>query len=57
MSASNLFLYFGIPTLFLLLCVISVGWVSSKQNKKFVQKPVRWATVWGLFGCFIAVSL
>jgi hypothetical protein len=57
MSASNLFLQFGIPTLFLLLCVIAVGWVSSKRNKKIVQNPVRWATVWGLFGCLIAVSL
>ena len=37
--------------------MIGVGWVGSKQKRRFVQRPVKWATGWGLLGCFIAILL
>src|SRR5271167_4429453 len=57
MGKTNLFTYFGIPTVFILLFMIAVGWISSKQNKRFVQNPVRWAIGWGILGCLIAMLL
>jgi hypothetical protein len=57
MGTTNLFVYFGIPTLFILLCMVAVGWITSKVKKRLVQKPLRWATAWGVLGCLIAISL
>jgi hypothetical protein len=51
------FIYFGLPTVFLMLCMTAVGWVSSVTKRKFVQKLFKWATRWGALGCFVAMSL
>jgi hypothetical protein len=51
------FIYFGLPTLFIMLCMTAVGWASSVTNRKFVQKLFKWVTAWGALGCFVAMSL
>jgi hypothetical protein len=57
MDTRTFFVYFGIPTLFIMLCMTVVGWVSSTQNMKFVQKLSRWVIAWSLFGCSVAILL
>jgi len=57
MGARAFFIYFGLPTLFITLCMTAVGWVSSITNRNFVQKLFKWVTGWGALGCFLAISL
>jgi heme A synthase len=57
MSATNLLSYYGTPTLFILLCMGTVGWVSSKRDDRSVRKPFKWVTGWGLVGAFVAILL
>lgn len=49
--------YEGIPPLFLLLCMGAVGWVSRKQKRKFVQRPLSWIAAWASVGFFVAGAL
>lgn len=46
--------HFGIPTLFLLLCMGAVGWVGRNQKKKFVQRPLPWVATWASIGFSVA---
>jgi uncharacterized membrane protein len=58
MDAATFFTYFGIPTLFILLCMGFVGWIRSKLTKKdFAAKPLKWVGAWCLVGCVIAILL
>ena len=57
MDTRALFIYFGLPTLFIMLCMTAVGWVSSITHMKILQKLFRWAGGWGALGCFLAISL
>jgi hypothetical protein len=50
-------IYFGPPTLFIMLCMTVVGWFSSITNRKFIQKLFKWVTRWGALGCFLAMFL
>lgn len=54
MNAIEFIRYFGIPTLFLLLCMSAVGWVSRKQKRKFPQRPMPWTVTWASVGFFVA---
>ncbi len=49
--------YLELPTLFIMLCMIAVGWVSFIANRKFVRRLFKWVTGWGTVGCFLAISL
>src|SRR5258708_14790872 len=57
MDTRSFFIYFGSPTLFIMLCMTAVGWVSSTKNKKSAQKLFKWVTGWGVLGCFLAILL
>lgn len=57
MDTRAFFIYFGLPTLFIMLCMTAVGWVCSIYKQQFVQKPFKWVTGWGALGCFLAISL
>lgn len=48
---------YGIPTLFLLLCMSAVGWVSRKVKRKLVQRPLAWIASWTSVGFLIASIL
>jgi hypothetical protein len=54
---SRLIYYFGTPTLFLLLCISAVGWVSHKRKRKSVQRPLPWIATWASVGFCIASIL
>ena len=54
MDAIGFIHYFGIPTLFLLLCMGAVGWVSRKRKRKFAQRPMPWIARWASVGFFVA---
>jgi hypothetical protein len=54
MDASAFIHYFGIPTLFLLLCMVTVGWVTRKQKRKFASRPLSWIATWAFVGFFVA---
>ncbi|HWX54940.1 MAG TPA: hypothetical protein VN176_10165 [Verrucomicrobiae bacterium] len=57
MRIISLLVYFAVPTLFIMLCMAAVGWVSLKTNRKFFLKPFQWVLGWGALGCFLAISL
>jgi hypothetical protein len=57
MDIRTAFTYFGVPTLFIMLCMTAVGWVGSMGNIRFIQKLSRWATAWAVLGCLLAISL
>jgi len=57
MDTRTFVVYFGMPTLFIMLSMTAVGWVNSAQNRKFVQKLFIWVTGWSLFGCSVAILL
>jgi hypothetical protein len=57
MSATSLLIYYRTPTLFILLCMGTVGWVSSKRDEGSVRKPFKWVTGWGPLGASVAILL
>lgn len=57
MDISTALIYFGLPTLFIMFCMIVTGWASSAKNLKFVRKLSRWATLWGGVGFILAMAL
>ena len=57
MDTRALFIYFGPPTLFIILCMTAVGWLSSINSRNFVKKLFKWVTGWGAFGSFLAMFL
>jgi hypothetical protein len=57
MDTKAFFVYLGVPTLFIMLCMTAVGWVSFIANRKFVRKLFKWITGWGALGCFLAIFL
>jgi hypothetical protein len=57
MDTRAFFVYLGVPTLFIMLCMTAVGWVSFIANRKFVRKLFKWVTGWAALGYFLAISL
>ena len=57
MTIRSAFVYFGMPTLFIMLCMISLGWVTSVKKARFVQNQSKWVTGWAVSGCFLAILL
>jgi hypothetical protein len=57
MDTRAFFVYLGVPTLFIMLCMTAVGWVSFIANRKFARKLFKWVTGWGALGYFLAFSL
>ena len=57
MDTRAFFGYLGLPTLFIMLCMTTVGWISFIANRKFVRRLFKWVTGWGALGCFLAISL
>ena len=57
MTIRSSFIYFGMPTLFIMLCMTALGWVSSVKERKFVQKQSKWVTGWAVSGCLLAILL
>src|SRR5215467_13737159 len=57
MDAVGILNYFGPPTLFLLVCMGVVGWIGSKQRRKFVQRSIKWFATWAVVGFFVASLL
>ena len=53
MDATGFFYYFGVPSLFLMVCMAVAWWVSRKKK----HKPINWIATWGLIGFFVAVLL
>jgi hypothetical protein len=45
---------YGIPTLFLLLCMSVAGWVSRKHKGKLAHQPLAWITTWTSVGFLVA---
>jgi hypothetical protein len=48
---------YGIPTLFLLLCISVAGWVSGKEKRNLVQRPLAWIALWTSAGFLVASIL
>jgi hypothetical protein len=57
MDTNHLFIYFALPTFFIMLCMTVVGWVSSAMKRRIVQKLFRWVSGWSVVGCFLAILL
>jgi len=57
MDARGFFLYFGIPSLFLMTCMTVLGWVGRKRKWKLAQKRVSWIGSWAVIGFLIAALL
>jgi hypothetical protein len=57
MDTRAFFVYLGVPTLFIMLCMTAVGCVSFTANRKFVRKLFKWVTGWGALGYLLAISL
>ncbi len=57
MDIRPFFTYFGVPTLFIMLCMTVVAWLSSVGDKKSIRKLYIWVTAWAVLGCFLAISL
>jgi hypothetical protein len=57
MDTRGFFIYFGLPTLFIMLCMTAAVRVSSITNEKLVQKLFKWVAGWGALGCFLAMFL
>jgi hypothetical protein len=57
MDTRAFFAYLGLPSLFIMLCMIAVGCVGLYANRKFMRKLFKWITAWGTLGCFLAISL
>ena len=56
MTPIGFFYYFGMPSLFLLLCMGVVGWIRFRKHRIFVPLR-RWIVAWGLTGYFVASLL
>jgi hypothetical protein len=57
MDTTPFFVCLGLPTLFIMLCMVAVGWISFIAKGKFVRKLFKWVTGWGALGYFLAISL
>jgi hypothetical protein len=50
-----IFTYFGLPTLFIMLCMTVVAWLRYVGDKKSTYKLYKWGTAWAVLGCFLLV--
>ena len=57
MDTAGFFLYFGLPTFFIMLCMTAAGWASSAKKLTLTQKLSRWVFTWGALGCLLAIVL
>lgn len=57
MNTTTALIYFGLPSLFIMLFMILAGWACSAKSLKFVRKLSSWAIVWGSVGCIVAIVL
>jgi lysylphosphatidylglycerol synthetase-like protein (DUF2156 family) len=57
MDAFGFLTYFGVPTIFLLLSMSAVGWLSHKRNWKLTQRARVWFTTWPSIGFLIVLVL
>jgi hypothetical protein len=57
MDMRPIFTYFGLPTLFIMLCMTVVAWLRYVGDKKSIYKLYKWVTAWAVLGCFLAISL